>query len=244
MIARMRRARVVTPVVPAETGKFDGLAYSLWLPDGAPRGAVVILHGAASRQESHYDFARVLVANRLAAVAFDARGHGRSPEPMDGRALQDVATMAELARERCGRAIRVGLRGSSMGGYLALAGAAAAGASAVVAICPAGSDHLRRGLAAGRFDFPCEVEALDALLASHHLDDAVRELEAPVLLLHAEGDERVPVQHSRELAQGLYHPRSRLIVLPGGHHRSIQHDEELQGLSARFLAQALAAETA
>src|SRR5947209_9283934 len=181
MIAPMRRMRVVTPVLPVETGSLDGLAYSLWLPQGPPRGAVVILHGAASRQESHYDYARVLVAAGLAAVAFDARGHGRSPEPMDGRALQDVATMADLARERCGGDIAVGLRGSSMGGYLALAAAADAGARAVVAICPAGSDHLRRGLAAGRFDFPCDVEELDALLGSRHLEDALRELEAPVL---------------------------------------------------------------
>jgi pimeloyl-ACP methyl ester carboxylesterase len=64
-------------------------------------------------------------------------------------------------------------------------------------------------------------------------------LEIPLLLLHAEGDEQVPVEHSRELARLVRHPRSRLIALPGGHHRSIQHDPELQAVSLRFIEQAL-----
>ncbi len=56
-----------------------------------------------------------------------------------------------------------------------------------------------------------------------------------MLLLHAEGDEQVPVEHSRELATLLSSPRSRLIALPGGHHRSIQHDAEMQAVSLRFI---------
>ena len=31
------------------------------------------------------------------------------------------------------------------------------------------------------------------------------------------------------------HPRSELVVVPGGHHRSVQHDAELQGHSLRWL---------
>jgi hypothetical protein len=32
---------------------------------------------------------------------------------------------------------------------------------------------------------------------------------------------------------------SRLITLPGGHHRSVQHDRELQAVSLRFVERAL-----
>jgi fermentation-respiration switch protein FrsA (DUF1100 family) len=143
--------------------------------------------------------------------------------------------MVALLRER--GASRVGLRGSSMGGYLALVAAAAAGADAVVAICPASADGLRRGLAAGRFDLRADAPALDGFLAAHDEVAAARTLVVPLLLLHADGDEQVPVEHSRELhaaADG-----SRLVVVPGGHHRSIQHDAELQDLSVRFLLRAL-----
>jgi hypothetical protein len=36
-------------------------------------------------------------------------------------------------------------------------------------------------------------------------------------------------------------PRSRLIEVPGGHHRSIQHDPEMQAVSVRFIEQAIEA---
>ena len=50
---------------------------------------------------------------------------------------------------------------------------------------------------------------------------------------------RVPVEVSRELSAHLRSPESRLIVVPGGHHRSIQHDRELQAVSLRFIERAL-----
>ena len=77
--------RTVTPLLPAETGVLDGLAYTLWLPPSAaavPRApGVVVLHGADSCKESHHDFARAAVALGLAAICFDQRGHGESGGP-------------------------------------------------------------------------------------------------------------------------------------------------------------------
>jgi pimeloyl-ACP methyl ester carboxylesterase len=200
----------------------------------------VVLHGAGSAKESHHDFARAALALGLATICFDARGHGESDAPLDGRAVDDVVAMAALLRERLGdERAPLALRGSSMGGYLAILAAAPARAGVVVAICPASAGGLRRGLAAGRFSFAVDHEALDAFLAEHELEPAVAALRAPLLLLHAEGDEQVPIQHSRELAGVVASPGSRLIAVPGGHHRSIQHDAELQAVSLRFVEQAL-----
>jgi uncharacterized protein len=200
----------------------------------------VVLHGADSAKESHHDFARAALALGLATVCFDARGHGDSDGPMDARAVDDVVTMATLLRERLGdERAAVALRGSSMGGYLSIVSAEATRARGVVAICPASAAGLRRGLAAGRFSFAADEEALDGFLAGHELEPAVAALRAPLLLLHAEGDEQVPIEHSLELAQIVTAPGSRLIAVPGGHHRSIQHDAELQAVSLRFIEQAL-----
>jgi pimeloyl-ACP methyl ester carboxylesterase len=232
--------RIVTPVLPAEIATHDGLAYSLWLPAaGTIHGGVVILHGAGSCKESHHDFARALLPPGIAALSFDQRGHGASDGPMDAAALADIAAMVSLLRDRIGLEQPIALRGSSMGGYFALVAAGAVGARAVVAICPASASGLQRGLAAETLRFDADPEALARLLSEHDLEDAVSALDIPVLLLHAEGDEQVPVQHSRELEQHLAHPASRLIVVPGGHHRSIQHDEELQAVSLRFLERSL-----
>jgi alpha-beta hydrolase superfamily lysophospholipase len=243
MIATVRRARTVNPVLPAETGSHSGLAYTLWIPDSGPiRGGIVILHGAGSCKESHHDFARAALPLGLAAIAFDARGHGESERPMDARVLDDVFQMAAVLRSAIGRgSAPVALRGSSMGGYLAILAAEIAEAAAVVAICPATAEGLMRGLEAGRFEFEADVPALSSFLQTHNLRDAVRSLEIPLLLLHAEGDEQVPVEHSRELAALATHPHSRLIAVPGGHHRSVQHDAELQAVSLRFVLRAFSA---
>jgi pimeloyl-ACP methyl ester carboxylesterase len=233
--------RTVNPVLPDEVGTRDGLAYSLWLPSrGAPQGGLVILHGAGSCKENHHDFARAAVSAGLAVVAFDQRGHGESEGPMDGRALDDVAAMADLLRAQGPRDMRVGLRGSSMGGYLAILAASRARAAAIVAICPASSEGLSRGLASGALQFDVDRASLQELLSAHDLHAAVTELPCPLLLVHAEGDEQVPVEHSRELAKLMSQPGSRLVTVPGGHHRSVQHDPELNALALRFLDRALA----
>ena len=228
--------RTVKVEPPAEIGVHAGLSFALFLPAGAPPASVVILHGASSCKESHFDFARACRADGLAALSFDMRGHGESDGPMDARALDDVATMAALARDRTG-AVAVALRGSSMGGYLALVAAAPADARAVVAICPASGAGLARGLRAGRLEFDADAGALEPVLAQHDELRAAELLDVPLLLLHAEGDEVVPVEHSRALhvaAAG-----SRLVAVPGGHHRSVQHDPELQALSIRFIREAI-----
>jgi len=238
--------RTVTPLLPAETGALDGLAYTLWLPPspGPPaRAGVVVLHGADSCKESHHDFARAAVAQGLGAICFDQRGHGESSGALGPGVLDDVAAIAGHLRRALGDSeAPLAVRGSSMGGYLTILAAPVLRARAAVAICPASANGLRRGLdEEGRFSFAADRPGLRAFLDAHDLTLAARQLTMPLLLLHAEGDERVPIAHSRELAAVLTVPGSRLIAVPGGHHRSIQHDEELQAVSLRFIGQALGA---
>lgn len=229
-MARLRQH--ATPDPPEQVGVHDGLSYALFSPP-EPLGGVVVLHGAGSQKESHYDFARAARSMGLAAVAFDQRGHGNSEGGLDGRAAHDIAAMAGLLP-----AGPVALRGSSMGGYMALVAAREAGASAVVAICPAGSEHLLRGLDSGAFTFEADEPSLRAFFEANDPMRSVAELDVPLLLLHAEGDEQIPVAHSAALHDAARSPRNRFLALPGGHHRSVQHDAELQGESLRFVKKA------
>jgi pimeloyl-ACP methyl ester carboxylesterase len=92
---------------------------------------------------------------------------------------------------------------------------------------------------ARRFRFRADVDAVVSLLGGSDLHAAVERLEVPVLVLHAAGDEQVPVEHSLELIKHIRSEGSRLIVVPGGHHRSVQHDLELQAASVKFVLGAL-----
>ena len=225
---------------PPELGVHDGLAYALFLPEGEPVAGVVVLHGAGSAKESHFDFARGCREDGIAAIAYDARGHGESGGRFGPGAIDDALAMVELVRAH---APRVALRGSSMGGFCAIhAGALGRGICAVVAICPAPEDGLLRFLRSGQeLQFECDAEACAPWLESLNTGDAAASLgpETALLLLHARGDEQVPYTVSERLYEAAREPK-RLLLLPGGHHRSVQHDLELQAVSRRFIRKAAA----
>ena len=133
---------------PPELGVQDGLSYALFLPEGESDAGVVILHGAGSAKESHFDFARGCRADGIAALAYDARGHGDSDGSFGPGSIDDALAMVELLRAH---APRVALRGSSMGAFQAIhAGARDPSVCAVVAICPAPEPGLLRFLRSGQ----------------------------------------------------------------------------------------------
>jgi alpha-beta hydrolase superfamily lysophospholipase len=215
---------------PVQEGVRDGLAYTLFRPAGDPVAGLVIVHGAGSRKENHHDFAEAARAAGFAAVCFDQRGHGASEGALDGRVLEDVATVADVLPEG-----PVAVRGSSLGGYVAILAAERIGAFAAVAVCPASGAQLARGLRRGDYGFRADVPALEAFLGAHELEPFVARSAVPLLLLHAEGDEQVPVEHSVALATASSAPATELVVVPGGHHRSVQHDPELQARALAWL---------
>ena len=226
------------PPAPPELGEHDGLAYALFAPVGDPEVGVVGVHGAGSAKESHVDFGRLCRESGMAALAFDARGHGRSGGRFGPGAVGDVLAMCDLLRERVPR---VALRGSSLGGFCAIHAAAAdPSIQAVVAICPAPEDLLLRGLRSGELDdFEMDREGLEPWLEQLDLYDAVGRLgpDTALLLLHARGDEQIPYTVSEDLFAAAHEPK-RLVIVPGGHHRSLQHDGEIQALSQRFIERA------
>jgi alpha-beta hydrolase superfamily lysophospholipase len=236
-------SRAVTK--PNETGVHDGRPYMLWLPESRPPWrAMVILHGAGSQKENHGDFGRACAANGWAALAYDQRGHGGSDDSMSPEALADVGRMARFVAGIDGvDESRVCVRGSSMGGFMAIQAAATSdGIAGAIAICPAGAEHLTRGLQSEELEMRIDPEgasALAAWLGEHDLRQAVELMGSkPLLLIHARGDDQIPADWSEELHARADEPR-KLIVLPGGHHRSAQHDAELHGIALRWLGRNL-----
>jgi fermentation-respiration switch protein FrsA (DUF1100 family) len=235
--------RLPSPRTASERGVHEGRPYELWLPaDGdGPWPGIVVLHGAGSRKENHADFARAASGYGWAALTFDQRGHGESEDEMSPAAFNDAGKMARLLAEADGvDTSRICLRGSSMGGFLAIHAAATTDSIAgAVAICPAAEDGLRRALKRGELEMRADTDSLDAWLAEHDVRDAVELMGArPLLLIHARGDETIPYTWSEELYEHAAEPR-KLIVLPGGHHRSAQHDAELHGVALRWLEREL-----
>jgi alpha-beta hydrolase superfamily lysophospholipase len=219
-----------------EVGERDGLAYALFLPPEPVDVGVLVVHGAGSTKESHFDFGRLARANGMAAICYDQRGHGSSRGEWGPTAIGDALAMCDLLREHVPR---VAIRGSSMGGFCAIHAAAIdPEVAAVAAICPAPEDFLLRGLRDGRLtEMRIDRGNAERWLESLSLRDAAAALapRTALLLLHAEGDEQIPYAISQELHAVAGEPK-RLLLMPGGHHRSLQHDLELQSVTLRFIA--------
>jgi uncharacterized protein len=228
---------------PPQLGERNGLAYALFLPDEQPSAGIVICHGAGSAKESHFDFGRAARGAGMAALAFDARGHGRSEGDFGPTAFADVIEMVDLLREHTPN---VALRGSSMGGFQALHAAAIADPPvvAVVAICPAPEELLRVGIRRrdGQMDFRMDRAVIEPWLESLDIRKAVASLagKTALMFMHAQGDESVPYTVSEELFLVAGEPK-RLLIVPGGHHRSLQHDGEMQAETIRFVQKRVSA---
>jgi uncharacterized protein len=216
----------------------EGLAYELWLPQTPPPWpGILVLHGAGSRKENHADFARLACGSGWAALTFDQRGHGESEGEMSPAAIADAGRMAGLLAAVGGvDPGRICARGSSMGGFVAIHAAATSPALAgAIAICPAGERHLLSGLRRGELEMRVDGAALEPWLQEHDLREAVSLMgPKPLILMHARGDDQIPADWSEELFERAAEPR-RLIVVPGGHHRSVQHDAELGALALEWL---------
>ena len=241
----MLRRTLPSPDAPSVRGEHEGRPYWLWLPKTeGPWPGMVILHGAGSRKENHGDFARMCAAGGWAAISYDQRGHGESADDLSPAALGDVAKMARfLGSHDSVDGGRIYVRGSSMGGFWAIHAAATSDALAgAIAICPAGEEHLRRMLQEKKLDFRAGESSRDALMAwlgEHDLREAAELMDTkPLIILHAKGDERIPSDFSEEIAARKPEPK-RLIILPGGHHRSIQHDQEMQSVALAWLSSKL-----
>jgi pimeloyl-ACP methyl ester carboxylesterase len=200
------------------------LAAHYW-PTATPSPAVVIVPGLGSQKENHADFAELCHAAGLGALTLDIRGHGDSDGALGAGAVGDViAAIADL-RRRGHR--QIGLRGSSLGGFLVLAAAARSPhVKCVVAICPAQPGALARRLDddwPNRFPLSGAVSRRDGIARGYW---------------HATGDERVPYAATCALAMITPPPRHLRIVL-GGNHQSLQHDPVVLAETRDFLCEHL-----
>ena len=112
-----------------ETGEQSGnlgrrLYTQRWLPDRAPRAAIVLAHGLAEHSGRYGELARRLTARGFALHALDHRGHGRSQGPRANierfaYVVDDLgALIAGVRAEDPARPLF--LLGHSMGGAVAL----------------------------------------------------------------------------------------------------------------------------
>jgi pimeloyl-ACP methyl ester carboxylesterase len=216
-----------------------GQVLSGWSWGSGP--AVLLMHGWGSRAGRFRLFVPALQARGFRAIAFDGPGHGRTGG--DSASLPQFAAAIAAVNEAVGP---VGaFIGHSLGGAAALfamgrlvphvpAVLISAPSDPVVfwrrfvrhlAIPRAVRDRLQRNL----------EERFGITWGDLNLIPVAAALPSPLLVIHDEGDEDVPVDEGRELAAAA--PRGSFVLTQGLGHRAIMRDAAVVELAANFISE-------
>ena len=214
----------------------DRLAGILHLPVDVGSQAVVLCHGMDSHKESEklVKLGRQLAQRGIAALRFDfsyvGESSGKYEELTCRGEVEDLAAAYDLLKLRGFE--RIALFGSSLGGTVALlfAGREPALKAVATLAAPLHPERLPQRLLPGQeiaawrqrgygiyngrrlnttlFD---DFETLD-------MPKQVEAINCPVLILHGDQDEIVPVEEAQELHDRLPGPK-RITILAGADHR-------------------------
>lgn len=194
----------------------DGARVESWLflPEDAsaarPVPTVIFFHGNSDYIETKLEYPQFYVSNGFACLMVEYRGYRRSTgEPSEDALLTDAAAFYDWLSARPEiDASRIVAHGHSLGAAVAAGLSQRRPISALVMVSafrsmPAqfGRYYLPGALARDRFDN----------------EAAVATFEGPILVVHGESDEIVPVRQGRRLAE-IAGDNATLITYPGVDH--------------------------
>jgi len=223
-----------------------------WLlrPDGPPAGIVVIVHGWGGDAGRMAPLAAHVVARGMAVLLVDLPGHGRTgPVPRynaalmvdDLRAVRDwIAKRDELRR------LPAAIMGYSFGGLGSYVAASRdpRWEALVVLAAPLGPMEAARvyldgkglpwrwlgGMVRGSF-----IRAVGVDPDSFDGDRNLASIRVPVMIVHGENDEVVPVGHAERLHAVVPAELGTLMRVPRAGHSAILVDEDVGARVAEFL---------
>ena len=208
----------------------DGERLHAWLvrPSGAHDSLVIVCHGNAGNIEDRLHVASAFARMGHAVLMFDYRGYGGSSgRPSEEGLYTDAESAYDCAVEKLGFApARIVVYGESLGGAVAIELARRRKVAALVveesftSLPDVGAIHYRwlpvRWLSRYEFDSIRKVGAIDA----------------PLLVMHSPGDEIVPFEQGRALADAAHGPKQFLATEgshnAGGFTQRVQWQSEVQ----------------
>lgn len=201
-------------------------------PEGKPKAAVFVLHGISDSKATQANTLRFLARDGMLAIAPDFRAHGDSggPDATYGYLEKEDISRLRGAVEHEFPGLPVGLWGSSYGGAVALQ---AMGIDpdfdfAIIENTFADLRDISRQQVANHTSLPLTG------LGPYFIDKAgrkagfdpgevspeksVERIKVPVLHMHGENDEIIPIAHGRRIASHAKAKGYRFVPIKGGTH--------------------------
>ena len=182
---------------------------------------VLYWHGNGEVASDYDGFADLYHEAGLNLLVVDFRGYGRSSGSPTFEALvadgPAATTVLQALLDEGGYERRRYLMGRSLGSHPALEIAARQADGLAGLIIESGAANMRR--MAARAGGAVDAAAAAVLVEAH--DAKIRSIRLPVLILHGEWDELVPLQTAELLYELLADTERKLVVIPGAGHNDI-----------------------
>jgi fermentation-respiration switch protein FrsA (DUF1100 family) len=227
----------------------DGLTLSAWfLPSRTPaKGTILFLHGNAQNISTHLGSVYWLPERGFNVLLLDYRGYGASQgQPSVPGAQQDIdSAMRYLVARRDIDPRRIVVLAQSLGGALGLHYLAHSGYrqhlrgavidSAFTGYREIAGEKLRGSWLTWPLSWPLSLTVTDDY---RPLAAAPQVAPIPLLFLHGDRDEVIPVQHARRLYEAAREPKELWIVEGAAHIQSLDQpavrDRLVSWLTARL----------
>jgi len=214
----------------------DGLMLrGWWLEADDDNPVILLVHGSGDNRahpaERMLGIAKDLVSYGYNVLMFDMRGHGESEGKHTSAGYyerNDLLGAIDYIRQR-GVENKIGVLGFSMGAATSLMAAAESEEIDAVVADSAYADivSIIDSEFAARSNLPkffmpiilfMTRNIYDIDFAAIKPEEAVKEVSAPVLIIHGEQDDMIPVQHAYRLKEASQNPDSKLWVVPEAQH--------------------------
>ena len=198
----------------------DGIPVTVWLvlPD-ADRPIVLYFMGNGGSLPSHAPFLAEIAGHGFGVVALNYRGAGGAPgKPSQAALTADALALYDQLDTIVGEqvpATRRIISGSSLGAALAVQLAAERPSAGLVLETP-----FNRLCEVAQFHYPIFPACLLLPYERWASADLIGQLAIPVLILHGDADETIPLSQGQALFTAAREPK-RLIVYPGAGHNDL-----------------------
>ncbi len=210
------------------------IAGMLHVPEIETPPCIIASHGLLSSKssEKYIALGEKLSESGTAMLRFDFRGVGESEGRLEddtiSRRVADLGSAISFMRSRQDLSKRIGLVGSSLGGYVSLFRASAEkGVKAVVIwATPFHLDDLGKK---EDKEYPPPTEPFFKDLPKHRLLPILPKI-SNCMVIHGEKDETVPVDQAWEIFHGLGSPKE-IHIIEGGDHRLTVPDHRKRAIN-------------
>lgn len=193
-----------------------------WLPQDESRATLLFFHGNAGNIGHRLDSLELFRQLNLSVLIIDYRGYGESAgKPSEAGIRSDaLAAWNYLTLERRIPAHEIVVFGRSLGGAIA---ANLAREHRPAALIVESAFRSAPKMAQSAYPF---LPARWLTRFDYATEDYVREVEAPVLVIHSAADEIIPYAHGRAVFDAAREPK-RMLDLQGGHNTAFLQNREL-----------------